>query len=282
MNSATIQKFVVQKLKTCTHNTVNVYLKAIKLYGHFTQNEELKHLKLLKKNCTSKATFSVDELKAFLHVSCHSNREGCDYSLFFALVALTSMRLGEVASLTSDCFSFSEGLIYLSKTKTNQPRRVPIPPPLTKSLQKLCNKRGRLFLTNAQEWGSAFHSRLKILGINRRNLTPYSLRHTAITLLLQEPNVTLFDAMKLAGHTNPNTTLVYYHPEEKKLASMVAHHPAIAQYCTITDEARYVCDTIRSLGKYEPNLVPINNGVRITLDIRGAPPIVGAPAAAKH
>lgn len=266
-----INRFIVKRRASYTNNSINQYLKAVKLYGKYTSSEPLVSIKLLPKNHTAKATLTLDELSRFLAIKIPlSNHSVVNYWMLFALSALTGMRLGEVAHLTVDDISFGEGLIYLSETKTDSPRKVPIPSNLIEPLQKHLKKCGKVLFpgANPQGWGKAFHHRLKLARIESRNLRPHSLRSTYITHQLRIPGVNLFDVKSLVGHHNTATTEIYYNEDGERLKSVVAKHPIVAKTTTKKEKARYLSDVIRSFGiDYEPKLIEQNGKLFVKVEI---------------
>jgi integrase len=269
-----VMHFIADSRETLTNNSINVYLKAIKLYAKALDIEELQGIKSIPENATARTTLGVDELRRFLSTTApHSNNGKCNYGLYFALVALTGMRCGECAKLTAKDISWGEGLIYLTETKTKSPRRIPIPPNLLKALELHCaGKTGKLFPTNGQLWNTAFHYRLKLAGINRPGVTPHSLRRSYITHMLRQPGINLFDVKAIVGHKSSQTTEIYYSLDGERLKQVIPKHPCINNTLTVEERARYVCDLIRSIGlEYEPQLEPIVGGLKVSLVIRPPP-----------
>jgi len=279
LSKSGFEQFVVTKRKTCTNNTINVYLKALKLYGKYTRDEAIETLKLLPKNSGPRSTLSADELSRFLNVTVpHSNASKCNYGLFFKLLAYCGMRPHELAILTRENVSFAEACLYLVDTKTHDTRKVPIPESLLEELTHIHHD--PLFPTNTSAWGRAFHYRLELAGIERRTLTPYSLRRTAITLLLQQPNSNLFDVQNLVGHRDANTTARYYSICLDRIKRLVNSHPLLNHDLPTLERARFLCDLIRSVSiHYNPTLITHkNHTVEIRLLVR-PPPKNGNPHA---
>lgn len=274
------ESFIVSKRNSCTNNTFNVYLKALKLYGKYTRDKQIETLKLLPRNSSPRSSLTAEELSRFLSTTVpHSNAEKCNYGLFYKLLAICGMRPHELVKLKRRDISFSEGCLYLIDTKTHDTRKVPVPKDLLDDLSKI--KTSPLFPTNASQWGSAFHRRLKLAGIERRNLTPYSLRHTAITLLLQQPNSNLYDVQTLVGHKSASTTQIYYHSCLDRIKRLVNSHPLINNNLSTEERARLVCDLIRSMSiHYNPTLITHkNHTIEIRLLVR-PPPQNGKPRSA--
>lgn len=94
-------------------------------------------------------------------------------------------------------------------------------------------------------WHYNFHTRLKRLGIKRKNLTPYSLRHSLITRLLEE-DVNLFKVQKLVGHHQIETTAHYTHLTTKDLQETIKKHPLIRKSTSPLEILKALINSIRS------------------------------------
>jgi len=148
---------------------------------------------------------------------------------------------GEVAKLTVNDVDWGRNIFIIRETKTGFPRFVPIPPNIKKLLKKYLasleteylfpSQKGGYYngeekVVNHVDWGYNFHVRIKRLGIKRKNLTPYSLRHSLITRLLEE-DVNLFKVQKLVGHKQISTTANYTHLTIKDLQETIKKHPLV-------------------------------------------------------
>lgn len=219
---------------------VNDFIDTMRIYGRSIGSEMYNNLTYFKEENYVKATMSDEEIKAFLELppptrevrnwrtegsSVRVCSKGYDtWTLFFSILAYSGMRCGEVAHLSVDRVDLSRGIFVLEDTKTNTPRYVPIAPVLIPVLEEYIkkldgdklfpSKRGGQHRQNGVvddvDWGYNFHQRLKRLGIKRKNLTPYSLRHSFITRMLEE-DVNLFKVQKIVGHRQLATTQHYTH-----------------------------------------------------------------------
>jgi len=253
------ERFLVANRSRYTNNSLNIYLKALKNYGKYTRSEELVSLKLLPRNSSPRQSLSLDELSRFLAIKTRYKY----IDTFFLVCALTGARMGEIAKLRESNISRAEGCLYLVDTKTHDTRKVPLPVDV---LAKI--KGDPPFPLTASGWGEAFHYRLNKAGINRPNLTPYSLRHTAITLLLQSPNSNLFDIQNLVGHKSPATTAIYYHSCLERIKRVVQSHPLLSNGLAPLERARLITDTIRSFGiDLNPTVIKNGREVKIILII---------------
>jgi integrase len=173
------------------------------------------------------------------------------WTLFYSVLAFTGMRPGELAGMTVDRVDFGQKVFLLRSedVKTKTSRLVPIPERVSKQLyeyvqtlkgeylfpsQRTKNRKTGKPTIDDVDWGYNFHTRINRLGIKRAGLTPYSLRHSIITRLLDE-DVNLFRVQRLVGHSQIATTAHYYHHSTKALQQTVQKDP-LARKTTTTQE----------------------------------------------
>lgn len=231
------------KLQDKRHSYINQFIDVYCSYCRF-KGIPPPHIKRFKDQPFSKATMSDDEIEEFLKLPCKrpGGAEEQSYkvwTVFFSILAFTGMRPGEVAKLKIDDCDFGRGVFVIEENKTDNPRRVPIAPniePLVKEHISLLkseylfpsprggNKGGGVF--DSVDWHYRFHERIKRLGIKRKNLTPYSLRHSLITALL-ESGANIFEVMKIVGHRRIETTYQYTHLTTKDIKDAMNKLPSI-------------------------------------------------------
>ena len=165
------------------------------------------------------------------------------WTLFFSIMAYTGMRPQEVALLTPDLVDFGRKIFIVPEenSKTHTERYVPIPPNILDKVENHVkelqgeylfparnggtSRSGKAVVNNVQ-WGYNFHARCKRLGIKRKGLVPYSLRHSLITRLLEE-DVNIFKVQKIVGHKRLETTAGYTHMTTKDIQQAITKHPLI-------------------------------------------------------
>ena len=226
--------FLFLKEQGCKNSYLNSLICTIRVYSQFANlDKELCSYKFLPEKPSIKATMSDDEIEAFLNIPRpHQRGQGkalwCKWTIFFSIMAYTGMRPGEVANLTINDVDLGRNIFIIRDSKTNFPRLVPIPPNIEKLLKDYLKdvNSGLFERVDNVDWHYNFHRRIKMLGIKRTNLTPYSLRHSLITRLLEE-DVNLFKVQKLVGHRRIDTTAVYTHMTIKDLENCIRKHPLI-------------------------------------------------------
>lgn len=258
--NSNIKEYLANKLLSgISTSHINNFVGCCRNLSHFCDELNynydpiLKTLPFLKDKYRPRATISVEEIQSFLELPpkvVHARHPKSKklfthvvnpkahnmWTMFFSIMAYTGMRTIEVASLKVVNVDFGRNIFNLVDTKTNENRLVPIPKNLiTKVLSYVKETKGEFLFPSKRpeghvssvEWGYQFHTRLKRLGISRPNLTPYSLRHSYITEMLQTEGVNVFDVKNLVGHHDTRTTEHYYHLTTKRLQRVSEKHPAI-------------------------------------------------------
>lgn len=272
-----IEEFILSGKYSTSHVNNNigvsrVFARYLKEKG-LPVDESIFSIKDLKDKYKPKATMSDEEIEAFLSLPpkmvTHKNpltggmstrpinRKRHEFwTMFFSIMAYTGMRPGEVAKLKVEHIDFGRSAFMVGDTKTNDNRVVPIPPNISQRLLEWTKERqkGYLFPSSRPdghcsnvEWHYNFHERIKRLGIVRLNLTPYSLRHSLITRLLEE-DVNIFKVQKIVGHKDIKTTSVYTHLTTKDIQEAIRKHPLILKATRPREIARSILDFIKRTG----------------------------------
>jgi integrase len=247
---------------------INDYIDTLRHYGRYLQTNYFHSLSYFKEEAFAKAMMSNEEIKAFLKlpppmITRYDPRARKTlmyffdenawnvWTLFFKVLAYSGMRCGEVAHLTVDSVDFGRQVFVLEDTKTNTPRFVPIAPTLIPELRayiktltsnylfpskrRRISKRQNAPVVDDVDWGYNFHKRLRILGIKRKNLSPYSLRHSFITRMLDE-DIALAKVQKIVGHRRIDTTMHYTHLTTKDIIRAINKDPLVRTNQTITEK----------------------------------------------
>lgn len=272
-----VNSFFLNLIDTGRKGTyVNDYIDTLHVYGRFKGIKDYEALTYFPEDKYEKATMSDKEIEAFLNlpplsVTRFDTRKKQTYTYFFGekrwkvktmfwkCLAYTGARPGEIASLTVDTLDFGRQVFVVTgKTGT---RIIPIPLPLLDELTDYVkslttnllfpSERGGKTRQNGAindvSWGYDFHQRLKRLNIKRKNLTPYSLRHSFITRMLDE-GVNLYPLQNLVGHKQGSPiTSTYYHLTTKALVKTISKDPL--QRGKMTYNERYIVfrDNVRQL-----------------------------------
>lgn len=232
---------------------INNLIDTMRVYTRYSIARSIPHderifgLKYLKEEEVLKATMSDEEIEAFLTLRPPQkrgfNQTNYDrWTVFFSILAFTGMRPNEVAKLSIEDVDFGRSVFIISaeRSKTHQVRFVPIAPNIIPKLQeymKTCsthlfpshqggNTNGYGMFVDSVDWGYNFKTRVKVLGIQRKGLSVYSLRHSFITRLLEE-DVNIFKVKKIAGHSDIRTTEQYTHLTTKDIQRAILKHPMI-------------------------------------------------------
>lgn len=262
----------------CKNTYLNSMICTLRQYGHFKQLPVLEGLKFRKKEPFDKATMSDEEIETFLNLPyprstkpywsryTHKREEPSLYidykrwTLFFSILAYTGLRPGECAALTLDDVDFGMNVLHIRQAKTaTGVAKVPIPPNLQGELKRYIDtlKTDYLFpsklggnshtigaVVDNVDWHYNFHTRIKRMGLKRKNLTPYSLRHSYCTRLLEQ-DVNVFKVKRLMRHANIKTTELYYHDTIEDLRHAQMEHPVIQRKSDPMIKKKSVVDDIR-------------------------------------
>jgi len=261
-----IDAFFLKLLESGKQATyINRLIGVLRTYADFAGLEELRKYKFLRvRNNFKKSTMSDQEIEAFLALKplredSRTQKYWKRMTMFWKICAFTAMRMGEVAHLTIDTVDFGQGIFFLEDTKTNSPRVVPIPGNIEKELKEYIVplENEKLFpstyggqqlsggVIDGVAWRYDFQKRIQKLGIKRKNLTPYSLRHSMITRLCEE-DVNITKIMKLAGHKRIETTLKYTHLVYKDIQEAIKKHPLIRKSSSPQEKVKYRAERIKS------------------------------------
>lgn len=173
--------------------------------------------------------FSIKEFQQLLSFIGDKNFRDLCLTAFY-----TGMRLGELLSLEWCNIDFTLNLIQVKNsdtftTKSKKNRVIPMNTDLVKHLkERKLNEISENPLVFLNRFGRALDSkcvskRFKNIviasGLNKK-LHFHSLRHTFCTLLVSS-GVSLFQVQKLAGHSSPQTTMIYSHAEPQQMFAEV-------------------------------------------------------------
>lgn len=225
---------------------INGIQDSLRVYHHFLKDgqdssfdPEVFNLRYLKERSGIKATMSDTEIEAFLALQKPRNAsaEHWDrWTLFFEILSLTGLRTGELAKMKVENVNFGISCFEVLDDKTHRNRYVPIPPNISAKINRYVHDlkgdylfpslRGGGDYVDNVDWHYNFHSRLKRLGIKRPGLSPYSLRHSFITKMLDE-GVSIFHVQKIVGHSQLSTTEKYTHLTTKDIQNAIIKLPRI-------------------------------------------------------
>lgn len=248
--SPTLEKNEIEKYlfeleqKGRRHSHLNNTIDLVRVYRRYKGFPEQKIDYYSKQNFV-KATMSDEEIESFLNLKPWGKTQNLHnynvWTLFYSILSFTGMRPSEVAHLTINTVDWGRDIFILEDTKTNEPRFVPIPPNIKDKIQEHIsgltsdylfpsleggNHNGVGQVVDNVDWYYNFHTRIKKLGIKRKNLTVYSLRHSYVTRCLEE-GIDLFTVQKLVGHHRLETTQAYSHLTTQDMCRAIRKLPLI-------------------------------------------------------
>ncbi len=178
---------------------------------------------------------TLEEAKELLTVADASSQPERDIALL--RVALqTGLRVGELVSLRVNDINFKERTLFV-QGKGNRERMVPLTENTCGALHDYLKVRNpylpqvrALFLNKwgigmtGEQLNSTFRLLCQEAGLQKKGLTLRNLRHTCLTLLMQE-GADLKALKKLAGHKSLRSTQIYLHVTQKQLKDAIKKHP---------------------------------------------------------
>jgi integrase len=269
----TVNQYVREsKARGNKNNGINVYIKAIRKYGQYIKDPDLAKYKSLPESAVYKATMSDSEIEDFLALPPRSrNRESIELHhtmrVFWSIMAYTGARCHEVANLTVSDIEDNTLIIHATKTKTY--RKVPLASPIQETVSEYIKQlpTSKLFPgMHAQRWGYDFHRRLKELGIKRKGLTPYSMRHSYATRMADSDGVNVFDLKNILGHKNIDMTERYYHTSVKRLKKVMARDPLVISKTGVTTVLTDIFELLKGYGFDESKCIKCAEAVRQVID----------------
>lgn len=179
--------------------------------------------------------YSVAEISAVIRAAATQTGElrVNTFPVIFALLAATGMRVGEVIALDRDAVDLKDGVLFIRRGKSGDPRLVPLHPSATAALERYSqwrnehhtSIRGPAFFSDAEGQRvkyaavrSAFVHASEAAGLRTGNLRPrmHDLRHTfAVNTLLGWYREGVDVAAKMPalsvylGHSDPANTYWY-------------------------------------------------------------------------
>jgi len=268
---------------------LNDFVDTLHIYGRFLKTNLYETLKYFPEEDYEKATMSDEEIEKFLALPCTvltrrdtrtpaaplityaiGKERYLKMQMFWKCLAYSGARPGEIAALKITDVDFGRQ-VFCVDGKTGK-RLVPIAqhliPELTAYIERLDteylfpstsgrnNYRHHTPTISDVDWGYDFHSRLKKLGIKRTNLTPYSLRHSFITRMLDE-DVNLYSVQNVVGHKQGSpVTSQYYHLSTKRLIKTINSDPLGRAVMSYDERFHQFRSIVRlTLGNYAMSLI---------------------------
>jgi len=227
----TIENYKQERIKTLRPSTVNVELKALRIFYNFVIK-----CQCARENPANKVTFyrEAEKKPTFLkkeeidHLLKNSNGL---YPILYTFLK-TGLRKSELINLRWDDLDFQRKCATVESkkswhTKTGKSRQIPLDDDLLNVLRKLPRTSEYIFLnTNGRKYDYHLNERVKKLEecIGIRNLTLHTLRHTFISHLVMS-GVDLVTVKELAGHSDIKTTMRYAHLAPEHLRKSIGKLP---------------------------------------------------------
>jgi len=255
LTKETFETFLVALFDSVSAAAVNKYIQAIKAYGAYQNISWTKELKQVKEQSAPRFLLSDEEIEQIIEVKPLPDR----LSVFWATIAFTGARPSEIASLTKDSVDLKTGTIYITATKTKSTRTVPISDRLKLVLNEYIPSVPNQLLfyikgkpnkpMYSDQLRADFRDRLKKLGITKK-VTPYSLRHSFITRILDN-EANLFAVQGIVGHKKADTTQAYYKESLKAKRKATRRDPMNAMVLSPEQRLKQTVEELQKTGIFE-------------------------------
>lgn len=211
--------FVVAPNKSISYQNqcINGIKHFLRYKGHGLDPFELKRPRKEKK---LPVVLSVDEVKRLL-----DSIQNVKHRTLLGLVYSAGLRIGEALELKPEDIDSRRKLIHIKSAKGKKDRYTLLS---TKFLEELRHYykayKPKVFLFEGQDGGAysaqsaqqVLRKALAEAGIEKRNVTLHTLRHSFATHLL-ESGTDIRYIQALLGHSSPKTTMIYTHVSENRL-----------------------------------------------------------------
>lgn len=240
ISTVEIEKWLIELAKKdIGKKSINHIISTIKVlfgYLHYfktIRDNPAESIRPFKTVSREKGIFTKQEIAMLLFDPKSSNHWASDiYLTFNQVAAMTGMRLGEILALKPDAIVDNTLHVFrswnemdgLKSTKSNKPRRIPIPPTLALKLKNMSKEEEDAFIfpntkgdkpIDHKSVYRSFYDALEKIGISsedriKRNITFHSYRHTYNTRLL-EGGVHPEFVRLCTGHASNAMTSAYAH-----------------------------------------------------------------------
>jgi site-specific recombinase XerD len=211
-------------LEAKTVNSRKHRISALKLFYKFTIKQPLKFKNIEYPRGEKKLpiVLSVEEVQRMF--DCCDNLK---HKVILSLLYSCGLRVSELINLQWSNIDRSRMVINILGGKGNKDRQVMLAESLVPLLEKYFREyRSKTYVLNGQtslqytarSVGSVVKQLAQKAGINKRVYT-HLMRHNSFTHLF-EAGVDITRIQKLAGHTNPRTTLLYTHISHNLISSV--------------------------------------------------------------
>jgi len=202
--------------------TINGYLRHIKATLNFCKDrkwiDEVPKIKMIRENKIhlSQRIIAPKDMPRIMEAAALIHPE---FERFCQCLLWTGARRNEILTLHWQHVDFENKTIMLVGTKTKEDRCVPMLPEVEAVLSPHRKNIGRVFPAwfpdTTSKW---FHAAALSCGVKARL---HDLRHSAITYMLQS-GININVVMKIVGHKNVSTTMIYTHIADDFMAREMA------------------------------------------------------------
>lgn len=208
-----------------TNKTLNMYIMYIKMVIKEITDRDIYIKKLKEDKKLPQILDDLTILKVYNYLDTLNNESSRRNKLMFMMLLDTGLRISELLSIQVDNIDFSQRIIYISKTKSKEHRKVLFTNSTKEYLLDFI-KRNKIhkyvfinFKTRTAITPDSIQTivqRIRKLGNIKKSITPHKWRHTFASNF-NDKNGNMFVLQKLLGHKKISTTQIYVTVSMKKV-----------------------------------------------------------------
>ena len=195
-----------------------MFYKAIASEDYGLDRNPVCKVDFLPENSARKRILTIDEMERLLETA--STPWGGCLPLFLVIALNTGMRKSEILTLEWKHVNFEERYLEVTpeRSKSGKPRKVPMNDVIARELRQIPKDNKYIFYnpktgSHIKNLKCTFTRACKAARI--KNLTIHDLRHTAISFLVNDCDIDIVTAAKIAGHSRVEQTMGYIHPRKE-------------------------------------------------------------------
>ncbi|MBN1274660.1 MAG: site-specific integrase [Candidatus Aminicenantes bacterium] len=219
-----IEKYQMKRVKEVSNATVNREIACLK--HMFTKAQDwglldkspARKIKMFQEKPKERRILNDEEIERLMITV--ENSESKFLHPFVVIALNTGMRPSEILSLKWNDIKSESGYILIRDSKTGRSRKVPMNDRLFELFKKTERENEYIFFNSEtkapiKSMRLSFNRACSKIGI--KDASPYCLRHTVATKMVNELGIDIVTAGKILGHSKVEMTLRYCHPSRETM-----------------------------------------------------------------
>ena len=251
---------------------VNNFIKFAKHIDKFYGINEIQDYTYFKEHRNRNVDiFTPDEIRQiaelYIPYRTHAKEINARNKAMYYLMGTTGMRIGEL--LKVEWANLFTDYLMLYGTKNGDDRPVPLPKFVVNLLKDLPRSGSFIFnVRDDSEINQDLKRRCKILGIKKQKISCHIFRHSFITTMITQNQVSVLQIAKIVGHHDVKTTYqTYSHLLIEDLRNTQSYHPLCREEATIESISKKIKDFTNNLIDKDKYIIQITEGVDFQLKL---------------